>query len=87
MNKPSYGTIHQVVTDHHTNTTHIHNVKHHSNVEKVANTHKTVDQSQTPITQLPNTGKNGDIVEHGIAIILVTTGAGLVYLRNRKKSA
>ncbi|PNZ69806.1 bifunctional metallophosphatase/5'-nucleotidase [Staphylococcus croceilyticus] len=41
----------------------------------------------TPITQLPNTGKNGDIAEHGIAIVLVITGAGLVYLRNRKKSA
>ena len=37
--------------------------------------------------QLPNTGKNEDNLEHGIAILLVTTGAGLIYLRQRKKSA
>lgn len=37
--------------------------------------------------QLPSTGKNEANLEHGIAILLVTTGAGLIYLRQRKKSA
>lgn len=37
--------------------------------------------------QLPSTGKKEANLEHGIAILLVTTGAGLIYLRQRKKSA
>lgn len=37
--------------------------------------------------QLPSTGKKEANLEHSIAILLVTTGAGLIYLRQRKKSA
>lgn len=44
-------------------------------------------QQNESITSLPSAGiKDGDL-EHGIAIILVVTGTGFIYLRTRKKSA
>lgn len=82
MNKPSHEGKHTV-----DNATHAH--QSHNIAQSNANTttNAPMTSHHTTITQLPNTGKNGDIVEHGIAIVLVITGAGLVYLRNRKKSA
>ncbi|PNZ30843.1 5'-nucleotidase [Staphylococcus petrasii] len=83
MNKPSHKTTQLVVANHYKTTAHIQEKTHNANTA----TNAPMTSHHTPITQLPNTGKNGDIVEHGIAIVLVITGAGLVYLRNRKKSA
>ena len=82
VNKPSHEGKHTV-----DNATHAH--QSHNTAQSNANiaTNALMTSHHTPITQLPNTGKNGDIVEHGIAIVLVITDAGLVYLRNRKKSA
>lgn len=44
-------------------------------------------QQHDAITSLPNAGLKDSSLEHGIAIILVVTGTGLIYIRTRKKSA
>lgn len=44
-------------------------------------------QEHDAITSLPNAGLKDDSLEHGIAIILVVAGTGLIYIRTRKKSA
>ncbi|WP_248498835.1 5'-nucleotidase C-terminal domain-containing protein [Staphylococcus haemolyticus] len=44
-------------------------------------------QQHDAITSLPNAGMKDYSLEHGIAIILVVTGTGLIYIRTRKKSA
>lgn len=44
-------------------------------------------QQHGAITSLPNAGLKDGSLEHGIAIILVVAGTGLIYIRTRKKSA
>lgn len=44
-------------------------------------------QEHDAITSLPNAGLKDGSLEHGIAIILVVAGTGLIYIRTRKKSA
>lgn len=44
-------------------------------------------QQHDAITSLPNAGMKDYSLEHGIAIILVVAGTGLIYIRTRKKSA
>ena len=41
-------------------------------------------QQHDAITSLPNAGLKDSSLEHGIAIILVVTGTGLIYIRTRK---
>ena len=41
-------------------------------------------QQHGAITSLPNAGLKDGSLEHGIAIILVVAGTGLIYIRTRK---
>lgn len=60
----------------------MHQQHHHT-----SNAIQTMALYNESLTQLPNTGNTDDTLEHGIAILLVVTGTGLIYCRQRKKSA
>lgn len=60
----------------------MHQQNHHT-----SNAIQTMALYNESLIQLPNTGNTGDTSEHGIAILLVVTGTGLIYCRQRKKSA
>ncbi|GGG97907.1 bifunctional metallophosphatase/5'-nucleotidase [Staphylococcus pragensis] len=88
MKQPSHEGKHAFDNKHlDVSATHVHQSHNVAKSNTNETTNSPMTSPHTPTAQLPNTGKNGDIAEHGIAIVLVITGASLVYLRNRKKSA